>query len=397
MPHFIYLDHGATTPLDPRVLEVMLPWLRDRYANPSSLYGPARQAHAAVEDARAEVAALLGARPSEIVFTSGGSESINAALRGIGFAQQLARSGRQVITTSVEHQAVLLTCQYLEKFGFDVTYTPVDQEALVDPEEVVAAVGPDTALVSIMLANNEVGTIEPLRELAGLVHQRGEQLGKRIPVHTDAVAAAGQLPLNVRELGVDALSLAAHKFGGPKGAGILYLRRGIPFLAQQTGGGQEHQRRAGTEDVAAIVGTAVALRLATSALAAGAVRLEGLRERLIEGVLSSVEGAEQNGHPRLRLPGNASFRLAGVDGERLLHELDREGIAASSGSACADASWEPSHVVLAMGYTLEQAAGSVRFTIGPENTPAEIERVIAVLPSVVDRVRGGSPAVPCRS
>ena len=397
MADLIYLDHGATTPLDPRVLEAMLPWLRDAYANPSSLYGSAREAHAAVEEARAEVALLLGARPSEIIFTSGGSESVNAALRGIGFAQQLARSGRQVITTTIEHQAVLLTCQYLEKFGFDVTYAGVDSEALVAPEEIAAAVGPETALVSVMLANNEVGTIQPLEELARLVHERGERLGKRIPVHTDAVAAAGQLPLNVRDLGVDALSLAAHKFGGPKGAGILYLRRGVPYLSQQTGGGQEHQRRAGTENVAAIVGTGVALRLATAALPATSMRLQSLRDRLVEGILGGVEGAALNGHPRSRLPGNASFRLTGIDGEQLLRELDREGIAASSGSACADASWEPSHVVLAMGYTLDQAAGSVRFTLGPENTPEEIEQVIATLPDVVERVRGGLAAVPCRA
>ena len=397
MNGFIYLDHGATTPLDPRVLAAMLPWLRDAYANPSSLYGPAREAHNAVEEARAEVAALLGARPSEIIFTSGGSESINAALRGIGFAQQLARSGTQVITTTIEHQAVLLTCQYLEKFGFDLTYAPVTSEAFVDPEAIAGAIGPETALVSVMLANNEVGTIEPLQEVARLVHERGARIGKRIPVHTDAVAAAGQLPLDVRVLGVDALSLAAHKFGGPKGAGILYLRRGVPYLSQQTGGGQEHQRRAGTENVAAIVGTAVALRLATSALAAAAVRLRGLRDRLIEGVLGGLDGAELNGHPTLRLPGSASFRLTGVDGERLLLELDREGIAASSGSACADASWEPSHVVLAMGYTLEQAASSVRFTIGPENTPEEIERVVAALPDIVHRVRCGASALPCRA
>jgi cysteine desulfurase len=395
MTDFIYLDHGATTPLDPRVLAAMLPWLRESYANPSSLYGPAREAHAAVEEARAEVAVLLGARPSEIVFTSGGSESINTALRGIGFAQQLAHSGSRVITTSVEHQAVLHTCQYLEKFGFGVTYAGAGSDARVDPDEIAAAVGPETALVSVMLANNEVGTIEPLQEIARLVHARGARLGKRIPVHTDAVAAAGQLPLNVLELGVDALSLAAHKFGGPKGAGILFLRRGVPFLAQQTGGGQEHQRRAGTENVAAIVGTAVALRLATTALPVAVARLEALRDRLIAGVLGGVEGARLNGHPMLRLPGNASFRVAGVDGERLLHELDREGIAASSGSACADASWEPSHVVLAMGFTLEEAAGSIRFTLGPQNTPEEIERVIAVLPGVVERLRGGTPALPC--
>lgn len=387
MEGYIYLDHGATTPLDPQVLKAMLPWLRASFGNPSSLYRPGQEAKAAVEEARADVARLLNAKPSEIIFTSGGSESINGALRGIGFAQHLSHSGKQIVTTGIEHQAVLHTCQYLEKFGLTTTYVRVDADALVDSEEVAEAVGPETALVSVMLANNEVGTIEPVREIARLVHRRGESLGKRIPVHTDAVAAAGQLVIDVDELGVDSLSLAAHKFGGPKGAGILYLRRGVPYLSQQTGGGQEHQRRAGTENVAAIIGTAKALQLASRRLAT-VPPLRELRDRLIAGILASVPDSALNGHPTQRLPGNMSVRLAGIDGEKLLAELDAAGIAASSGSACADASWEPSHVVLAMGYSLTEASGSVRFTLGPSNTAGEIEHVIKVLPGILEKLRG---------
>lgn len=387
MSEFIYLDHGATAPLDPRVLATMLPWLGGSYANPSALYGPAREARAAIEVARAEVAALLGARPAEIVFTSGGTESVNAALRGIAFAQQRSRSGNELVTTAIEHQAVLHTCQYLEKFGFSTAYAGVDPDGLVAVDEVMRGLGPGTALISVMLANNEVGTIQPVGEIARLARQRGAQTGKRVLVHTDAVAAAGQLPIDVDELGVDALSLAAHKFGGPKGAGILYLRRAVPFLSQQTGGGQEHQRRAGTEHVAGIVGAAHALRLACAALPDVTRRLHGLRDRLIVGVLRAVPGAALNGHPTERLAGNANFRLSGINGEELLSELDQAGIAASSGSACADTSWEPSHVVLAMGYTLADAAASLRFTLGPTTTEAEIDRVVAVLPAIVRRLR----------
>jgi cysteine desulfurase len=387
MPELIYLDHGATTPLDPRVLDAMLPWMQTSFANPSSLYGPAREARAALESARAEVAGLLGARASEIVFTSGGTESVNAAIRGIALAQQRSGSGNGLITSTVEHQAVLHTCDDLEKFGFAATYANVDAGGHVSIEEIVQAVNERTALISVMLANNEVGTIQPVSEISHLARERGLQLGKRVLVHTDAIAAGGQLPIDVAELAVDALSLAAHKFGGPKGAGILYLRRAVPFLAQQTGGGQEHQRRAGTEHVAGIVGTAVAFRLAHNTLAAEAARQRVLRDRLIVRILELIPDSALNGDPDERLPGNANFRLAGINGEALLGELDREGIAASSGSACADASWEPSHVVLAMGYTLAEAGASVRFSLGSTTTEADIDGVIATLPAIVQRLR----------
>jgi len=387
MPELIYLDHGATTPLAPRVLEAMLPWLSTSFANPSSLYGAARQARAAIEEARAEVASLLSARPSEIIFTSGGTESVNAAIRGIALAQQRSGSGHELITSTIEHQAVLNTCEDLEKFGFAASYANVDANAVVSVDEVVQAVTERTALISVMLANNEVGTIQPLRELTRRARERGAELGKRVIVHTDAIAAGGQVPLDVDELNIDALSLAAHKFGGPKGAGILYLRRAIPFRAQQTGGGQEHQRRAGTEHVAGIVGTAVALRMAHRALDVEAARLRALRDRLIARILGSIPDASLNGHPEQRLAGNTNFRLPGVNGERLLAELDRVGIAASSGSACADASWEPSHVVLAMGHTLADAGASVRFSLGSTTTDDEIDRVAGVLPPIVQRLR----------
>jgi cysteine desulfurase len=387
MNDYIYLDYGATTPLDPRVLDAMLPWLTQSFANPSSLYAPARLARSAIEDARAEVAELLGARASEIVFTSGGTESVNSALRGIAMAQVRSRVGRQIITSTIEHQAVLHTCEYLENFGCDVTYIDVDDHAFVNVDDMLRALGERTALISVMLVNNEVGTIQPVREIAELARERGAKIGKRVLVHSDAIAAAGQLPLNVGQLEVDALSLAAHKFGGPKGAGILYLRRGVPFLAQQTGGGQEHQRRAGTEHVAGIVGTAIALRLATQALPAEAARLRLLRDRLIDGILRTIPNSALNGDPRQRLAGNVNVRLPGVNGEELLAELDRSGIAASSGSACADASWEPSHVVLAMGFTLAEAGASVRFSLGSATTGDEIDRVLAALPPIVQRLR----------
>jgi cysteine desulfurase len=397
MPDQIYLDYGATTPLHPRVLEAMLPWLSESFANPSSLHSAARLARMAVEDARGRVASVLGCRPSEIVFTSGGTESVNTALRGIGFAQQRARSGNEFITTTIEHQAVLHTCQSLEKFGFTVRYVECDAYAAVTPDAVASAIGPNTALVSVMLANNEVGTIEPIREIADQARQHGLALGKQILIHTDAIAAAGQVPIDVEQLGIDALSLAAHKFGGPKGAGILFLRRAVPFLAQQTGGGQEHQRRAGTENVAAIVGTSRALEIASASLAERTAKMERLRDRLIAGLLVALPGAALNGHPSARLAGNVSIRLPDVHGERILVALDRAGIAASSGSACADASWEPSHVILAMGYSLTEAGGSVRFTLGPGTTEAEIDAVIASMPAIVRELRQDSSVLTIQS
>jgi cysteine desulfurase len=383
----IYFDHAATTPLHPQALEAMLPYLTDAFGNPSASYGLARQAQRALERSRRSVADALGSRPSEIVFTSGGSESINAALKGAAFAQQRARAGNHIITSTVEHHAVLHTCEYLEKFGFEVTYVPVDPLGLVDPDEVARAVTDRTVLVSIMAANNEVGTIEPVSEISRAVRERARSLGRRIYFHTDAVQAAGALPLNVDALGADLLSLSAHKFRGPKGAGALYLRRGTPFLAQQSGGGQERQRRAGTENVAGIVGTAVALRIAEEHRAANTAACRRLRDRLIEGILSRVPDCRLNGHREKRLPNNVNIGFGGIEGEALLSELDKAGVAASSGAACGPSTWEPSHVLLAMGVPLDRAVGSLRFTLGPTNSEEEVGYLLDVLPGMVERLR----------
>ncbi|HEY8490265.1 MAG TPA: cysteine desulfurase family protein [Dehalococcoidia bacterium] len=390
----VYLDHAATTPVRPEVVEVMLPFLTERFGNPSGVHHYAREAQRALDRARRDLAEVLGCRPADVVLTSGGTESVNAAVRGISLAQALAGVGRHVVTTAIEHHAVLHTCQYLEKFGFQVTYVPPDPEGLVLPDQVAAAVRQDTVLVSVMLANNEVGTILPVPEIVRAVRSRARALGRRIPVHTDAVQAPGLLPLSVDGLGVDALSLSAHKFGGPKGMGLLYLRKATPFLSQQTGGGQERQRRAGTENVAGAVGMATALRLAEAGRTAAVPRLTALRDRLIQGVLAAVPDARLNGHRRRRLANHASFSFAGVEGDRLIAQLDAAGIAASNGSACSSATWEPSHVLLALGLPLEWALGTVRFTLGPENTDADVDHVLAVLPRLVARLREHGGALP---
>jgi len=390
---FVYLDHAATTPLRAEAREAMLPYLSDRFGNPSAAYASARQAQRAVDDARRTVAEALGCRPGEVVFTSGGTESVNAAIKGVAFAQQLARVGNHIVTSAIEHHAVLHSAQYLEKFGFDVTYVPVDACGLVNPAAVAEAVGPRTVLVSVMLANNEVGTIEPMAEIAEAVRARGRSLGRRIPLHTDAVQGPCSLDLNVDRLGVDLLSLSAHKFGGPKGAGVLYLRRATPFLSQQSGGGQERQRRAGTENVAGIVGTAVALRLAAAEREAYVRHCRRLRDRLLNGIRSAIPGAHLSGHPQVRLSNNAHFTFEGVEADALLAALDGAGIAASSGSACTSSVWEPSHVLVAMGVPLARAIGSLRLTVGPENTDEEMDYALSVLPGVIDRLRARpSPA-----
>jgi cysteine desulfurase len=383
MSGLIYFDHAATTPLHPRVLEAMQPYLKERFGNPSGTYALAREAQRALDQARRSVAEVLGCRSTEVVFTSGGSESINTALKGVAFAQKKARVGDHVVTTAVEHHAVLHTCEYLEKFGFEVTYVPVDRHGLVDTDEIIRAVNERTVLVSVMAANNEVGTIEPVAEIARALRERGRALGRRIPLHSDAVQAPGMLDLNVEVLGVDLLSLSAHKFYGPKGAGVLYLRRGTPFLPQQSGGGQERQRRAGTEDVAAIVGTGLALRLAEEGREANSRACRVLRDRLAEGILTRIPGSQLNGHPERRLANNVNVSFRGVEGEALLAHLDEVGIAASSGAACGSSTWEPSHVLIAMGLPLEMAVGSLRLTLGPSNTEAEVDYLLSVLPDLV--------------
>jgi len=375
----IYLDHAATTALDPRVLEAMLPYFTSHFGNPSGLYGEARSARQALDRARGSVAAALGAKPSEIIFTSGGSESDNAAIKGVVWAANAP--GTHVITTSVEHHAVLHTCAWLERFGVETTYLPVDPEGVVDPAQVAAAIRPTTALISIMHANNEIGVIQPLAEISVLARAHG------VPLHTDAVQSVGQLPTQVDSLGVDMLSLSAHKLYGPKGVGALYVRRGTPWLPLQQGGGQERGRRAGTENVAGIVGLAAALDLSVAMMDNESSRLRILRDGLIAGILAAVPGSRLNGHPTARLPGNANFSFPDVDGEALLLSLDRRGVAASSGSACTAGSLDPSHVLLALGLERTLAASALRLTLGRHTTADEIDRVQALLPELVARAR----------
>lgn len=388
MPEFIYLDHAALSPVDPRVAEAMAPWQAARFGNPSALYRAGREAAEAVETARDAVAAALHCRAAEVVFTSGGSESVNAALKGIAFAQQLARLGAHLVVSAVEHHAVLHTCQYLERFGFETDYVGVDKAGRVDPEAVAAAVRDDTVLVSVMLANNETGTLQPIAAIARALRTRAADLGREIPLHTDAVQAPRWLSLDVDALGVDALSLSAHKFGGPTGAGALYLRRGVPFLAQQSGGGQERQRRAGTEHVAGIVGLGEAIALAEAERDENVRQVRALSERLIAGARGRLPGAVFNGDEAERLPNIANFTFPGADGEQLVLELDQRGVAASSGAACASVSWEPSHVLLAMGLPIEHATAAVRFSLGPETTADEIDHLLAILPEAVAAASG---------
>jgi cysteine desulfurase len=375
----VYLDHAATTPLDPAVLEVMLPYFTERFGNASSVYRLGREARRALDRSREQVAAVLHCPPADVVFTSGGSEGDNAAIKGAVFAR--GARGRHIVTSAIEHEAVLHTCQALAAFDVETTYVPVDSNGLVQPETVAAALRPDTALVSIMLANNEIGTVQPVAEIAAIAHRQG------VLVHTDAVQAAGALSLDVRELGVDLLSLSGHKFYGPKGTGVLYVRSGSAWSPQQQGGAQEAKRRAGTENVAGIVGLAAALMRAEAEREREAARLRVLRDRLIREVLERTPASQLSGHPTLRLPNNASFVFDGVEGEAILMALDVQGIAASTGSACTSASLDPSHVLIALGLPAPLAVGSLRLTLGRGNTEADIERAVDVLPPIVQRLR----------
>jgi len=378
----IYLDHSATTPVDPRVVAAMAPFWTELYGNPSSIYGLGRRAAAALEDARRRIGRILNCGPAEIVFTGCGTESDNLALRGVALAAA-ARGKRHLITTPIEHHAVLHTANDLaEHFDCEVTLVPVDRYGLVDPDAVAAAIRPDTALVSVMMANNEVGTIQPIAEIAARVRERG------VPFHTDAVQAGGHLPLDVEALQVDLLSLSAHKFYGPKGVGLLYVRRGVRLLPVQTGGGQERGRRSGTENVPYIVGMATALELAQAERDAEARRLNLLRDRLIQGLMARIPDLILTGHPTQRLPGHVSLIVPGAEAEALLIALDMAGIAASSGSACATGSPTPSHVLTAMGYTPQEAMSALRLTLGRANSEADVDYVIEKLAEIVPRVRG---------
>lgn len=383
----IYLDHAATTPLDPRALEAMMPYLTSAYGNPSATYSVAKEAADGLAHARKVVATILGTRPTEVVFTGSGTDSINTAIKGVAFQQKKARGGNHIVTSQIEHHAVLHACQYLERFGFDVTYLPVDRFGLVDPGDVARAVTADTALVSIMTANNEVGTIEPIAEISAAVRERAASLKKRIPFHTDAVQAPNSQALDTITPNVELLSLSAHKFRGPKGVGVLYIKRGVPFLAQQNGGGQERQRRAGTENVAGIVATAEALRLTQDSLATDTERIRELALRLSSSAQKAIARVTLNGHPEHRLANNVSLSFEGADARDLLEDLDHAGIMVSAGAACNATTIEPSHVLIACGLPLETAAATLRFTFGPDTTPADIDETLRVLPAIVERSR----------
>ena len=379
----IYLDHAATTPMRPEVLEAMMPFFRDQYGNPSSIYQTGRGAQKALDQARDKAAELIGANPREIVFTSGGSEADNLAIKGVAYA--LRSKGNHIITSAIEHHAVYHTCKYLEKNGFRLTVLPVDADGLVDPAAVASALTPDTILVSIMHANNEIGTIQPIAEIGEILRKRS------ILFHTDAVQTVGHIPVNVDQLGVDLLSLSAHKFYGPKGVGALYVRRGTRLDPLIHGGAQERNRRAGTENVAGIVGMTTALGLAMEEMEGEARRQQELRDMLIEGILRNIPHTRLNGHPKQRLPGNVNLCFEFIEGESLLLNLDMKGIAASSGSACTSGSLEPSHVLLALGLPHAIAHGSLRLTLGRDTSVPDIQAVIDVLPGIVDKLRQMSP------
>ncbi len=379
----VYLDHAATTPIDERVWQSMIPYLSNHFGNPSGIYRQAREARQAVEKARQQVADLISALPEEIVFSSGGSEADNLAVRGV--ARALASRGRHIITSAVEHHAVLDTVLDLEKQGFENTVLPVDAYGRVNPEELHASMRDDTILVTIMMANNEVGTLQPLDELVAIARQRG------VVFHTDAVQAVGQLEVDVGKLGVDLLTLSGHKFYGPKGAGALYVSRGTPLEPLVTGGGQERKRRPGTENVAGIVGLGEAAHLAAREMSDRVDRIRVLRDGLVQEIRQRIPHALYNGHPRDRLANNAHFAFSFVEGESLILNLDLEGIAVSSGSACTSGNLEPSHVLLALGLDHETAHGSLRLTLGKDNDQEDVDRLLEVLPPLVEKLRDMSP------
>lgn len=381
MPDPIYMDYAATTPVDPAVLEAMRPHWSENFGNPSSVHRWGRRAEKAVEAARREIAEILNCDPTEIIFTSCGTESDNFALRGAALAMREAGRGSHLITSAIEHHAVLHTARQLaDHFGFDLTVLPVDEHGCVRPADVEAAVRPDTTLISVMYANNEMGTIQPIAEIAAFARERG------ILFHTDAVQAASQLEVDVKKLGVDMLAIGAHKFYGPKGIGALYARRGVPLIPAQTGGGHEQGRRAGTSNVPYIVGMAAALKLTAERRETDTAHYRRLTKRLIAS-LTAIPDSRLTGHPTDRLPNNASFVFKGIDGNELLMRLDLEGIAASSGSACKTGDPEPSEVLTALGYDREWALGSLRLTVGRPTTEAEIDRVIEIVPKVIAQMR----------
>ncbi len=379
----IYMDNAATTAICPEALAAMLPCFGEHFGNASSIHGTGRDARKVLEDARRTVADILGAKPAEIYFTSGGSESDNWAIKGAAFANR--KKGNHIITSQIEHHAVLHTCQWLEKQGFEVTYLPVDEYGLVNPRDVEAAITDKTILISIMAANNEIGTIEPIPEIGKIAREH------KIIFHCDAVQAVGAIPVNVDSWRVDMLSLSGHKFHGPKGVGALYIRTGTKVDQFLHGGAQERGRRATTENVPGVVGMAAALEKAAANLEENGVRLTYLRDKLIQGILDAIPYARLNGHPLQRLPGNVNVSIQYIEGEALLLRLDLAGIAASSGSACTSGSLDPSHVLLAIGLPHEVAHGSLRLSLTDSNTEEEVDEALRVLPKIVETLRAMSP------
>lgn len=378
----VYMDNAATTPVSPAVLEKMLPYFSECYGNANSIHSTGLDARKALNAARKKVAAALNCNPEEVYFTSGGSESDNWALKGVAFANR--KKGNHIITSAIEHHAILHTCEWLEKQGFEITYVPVDADGLVNPADVEAAITDKTILISIMAANNEIGTIEPIEEIAKIAHAH------HVLFHTDAVQAIGAIPVDVRAIGCDLLSLSGHKFHGPKGVGALYIKQGTRIDNLIHGGAQERGRRASTENVAGIVGMAEAIELATANIPEKAARISALRDQLIDG-LTALPYVRLNGHRTKRLPGNVNVSVRFIEGESLLLRLDLAGVAASSGSACTSGSLDPSHVLLAIGLPHEIAHGSLRLSLSDTTTQEEVDYVLSVLPGIIEYLRNMSP------
>lgn len=383
-PRMVYADNAATTKVDPRVLDKMLPYFSEHYGNASTLYKLGQQSHDAMEEARAQVAAVIGAQPKEIFFTGSGTESDNMALRGLMHSKQ-AKGRKHLITTAFEHHAILHTAQALEKEGFRVTYLPVDLTGTVDLQALENAICEDTALVSIMAANNEIGTIQPLADIGRICKSKG------VYFHTDAVQAYGHAPIDVNAMNIDLLSLSAHKICGPKGTGAIYIRSGLLLEPVITGGGQEKNRRSGTENIPGIVGLGEAARIKLEGMEQENARLRALQRKLIDGVLSSIPDSMLTGHPTNRLPGSCSFTFTAIEGESLILMLDMKGICGSTGSACSTGSLDPSHVLMAIGLSHETAHGSLRLSLGEYNTEEDVDYILQELPPIVERLRAMSP------
>ena len=383
MDKLIYFDNAATTPVRKEVLDTILPYFSEHYGNASSVYSIARESKKAIDKAREQVANALGAEPAEIFFTAGGSESDNWALKGI--AESMSSKGKHIITSVIEHHAILHTCEYLESKGFEVTYLPVDEYGKVRIEDLKAAIRPDTILISIMFANNEIGTIEPIAEIGKIARENN------IYFHTDAVQAVGHVKIDVKEMNIDMLSLSGHKLGAPKGIGALYIRKGVKLKSFIHGGAQERGRRAGTENVPGIVGLGKAIEMATAEMDELSPKLIKMRDKLITELTSRISHTKLNGHPTDRLPGNVNLSFEFIEGESMLLFLDMNGICASSGSACTSGSLDPSHVLLAIGLPHEKAHGSLRITLGHMNTEEEVDYLIEKLPPIVQRLRDMSP------